>query len=443
MSSVMEEYRRKLISAEDAAAMIQSNQIVDYYAFNASSRYVDAALAKRVGDLENVVIRSELRLAPPMEVFMADPEGRTFRLHSLFRGPIENLVPPEHSTSIPARLGSYEALFWAGELRSDFAAFMVSPPDKDGYLHFWPSPALALADVRASGVFFAEINETYRHFRYPTEECRVHISEVNYIIEGDNPPIFPVPSPPISETDQHIAEHILGELCDGACLQIGYGSVPNAVANLIVHSDLKDLGVQTELIPEGIMELYKAGKITGRRKGVDKGKMTASFVIGGSDLLSFVNDCADLMMCSSSYTNNPHIIGQNENFVAINGCLQIDLTGQVNSESLHGLTYTGTGGQLDFVLGAAISKNGKSILCTPSTYTTKEGEVKSRIVSALAPGTIVTTPRSCVHYIVTEHGIVNLRGRSEQERAHLLIGIAHPDFRGDLLRQAKERKLIW
>lgn len=443
MGSVMEEYRRKLISPEKAAAMVQSNQIVDYYAFNASSRYVDAALAKRVGELENVIIRSELRLAPPMEVFMADPEGRSFKLNSLFRGPIDNIVPAGHSTSIPARLGSYENLFWSGELKSHFAAFMVSPPDDEGYLHFWPSPALALADVRAAGVFFAEINETYRHFRYPTEECRVHISEVDYVIEGDNPPIFPVPSPPISETDERIAEHILPELCDGACLQIGYGSVPNAVANLIVHSDLKDFGVQTELIPEGIMELYKVGKISGAHKGVDKGKMTASFMLGGSELLSFVGDCPDLMMCSSSYTNSPQVIGQNDNFVSINGCLEVDLTGQVNSESLGGLTYSGTGGQLDFVLGAAISKNGKSALCTPSTFQTKDGTVKSRIVATLSPGNIVTTPRSCVHFIVTEYGIVNLRGRTEQERAQLLISIAHPDFRDDLLRQAKERKIIW
>lgn len=437
MSSVMGEYRRKLITAEAAAAMIKSNDVVDYYAFNASSRYMDSALAKRAGELENVTIRSELRLAPPMQVFMADTMGRAFRLESLFRGPIENLVPRERSTCIPSRLGSYEGMFRNGDMRTDYASFMVSPPDKDGYLHFCPSPALAKADAQTARVFIAEINETYFTMR-GSEDCRIHISEADYIVEGDNPPIMEVPSPAPNEVDAKIASFVMQELCDGACVQIGYGSVPNAVAHLIRESDLKDLGVQTEVMPESVMNLYEAGKVTGKCKTTDPGKIVASFILGTKKLVDFVRDCPDVYMCSSSYTNDPFVIGKNDNFISVNACLEIDLTGQVNSESIKAHTLTGTGGQLDFVLGSQLSKNGKAILCGPSTYKTKDGQTRSRIVPVLTPSSTVTTPRSCVQYICTEYGIVNLRGKSLWQRAEMLIGIAHPDFRDDLVKEAKQ-----
>jgi len=437
MGSVMEEYRRKLITADEAAAMIKSNDIVDYYAFNASSRYLDAALAKRAGDLENVTIRSELRLAPPMQVFMADATGRAFRLESLFRGPIENLVPPERCTCIPSRLGFYESMFRNGDMGTDYTSFMVSPPDKNGYLHFCPSPALAKADAETAKVFIAEINETYFPMR-GSEDCRIHVSEADYIVEGDSPPIMEVPSPAPNEVDAKIASFVMQELCDGACIQIGYGSVPNAVAHLICESDLKDLGVQTEVMPEGVMTLYEAGKVTGKCKASDPGKIVASFILGTKKLIEFVRDCPDVHMCSSSYTNNPFVIGKNDNFISVNACLEIDLTGQVNSESIKTRTITGTGGQLDFVLGTHLSKNGKAILCCPSTYNTKDGQVRSRIVSLLTPGSTVTTPRSCVQYVCTEYGIVNLRGRNLWQRAELLVGLAHPDFRDDLVKEAKE-----
>ncbi len=442
MSQMMDEYRKRLISADDAAAMIKSGDIVDYYAFNASSQYLDAALAKRAHELENVIIRSELRLAMPMQVFMADEAGKAFLLHSLFKGPIENMIPAERCAPIPARLGSYESLFRNGELRTDFAAFMVSPPDDEGYLHFWPSPALAKADIQTSKCFFAEINETYHHFWHGNDDSKIHVSEVDYIIEGDSPPLLQAPTPPTSEEEAKIAGFVLGELCDGACLQIGYGGVPNAVAHLIAESNLKDLGVQTEVLPEGLMALYKAGKITGSKKGVDVGKMTSSFVLGSNELFEFIHECHDVLLCSASYTNNPLVIAKNDNFISVNACLEVDLTGQVCSESVGSRVITGTGGQLDFVLGSQMSKNGKSIICTPSTYTRRDGKVISRIVPTLAPGAAVTTPRSCSHYMATEYGIVNLRGRNIWERAELLISIAHPDFRDDLLRQAKELHLI-
>ena len=436
MSTVMDLYKSKLISADEAAGLAKSDDIIDYYAFTASSRYLDSALAKRASELENITIRSELRIGPPFAVFMADPEGRTFTLDTLFAGPLELMIPRERRTCTPAPLSFFESLFNRKDLHSDIASFMVSPPDADGYLYFCPSPGLAKTDARDATLFFAEINENYFPIR-GTEDRRIHISEVDHVIEGDNPPLLPVPKPVITPEDEFIATHVMREMCDGACLQIGYGAVPEAVATLIAKSDLKDLGVHTEFLSDGIMHLYKAGKINGSRKTTEPGKIVSGIAFGSTDLYEFIRDCPDIHFTSSSYANNPGTIRQNRNFIAINSFLEIDLSGQVNAESIGFSPLSGTGGQLDFVIGAQHAKNGKAILCAPSAYTRKDGTRGSRIVPMLTQGATVTTPRTCVQYVCTEHGIVNLRGRNLWERSERLIAIAHPDFREDLIKQAQ------
>jgi len=436
MSHLTDLYRSKLISADEAAGMVKSGDVVDYYTCYASSQYLDAALAKRAGELENVTIRSQLRIGPPMQTFAADPLGKTFRLHSIFFGPLEHLLPAHSRSTIPGRLGRYESFFERGDIESDLAAFMVSPPDPDGYLHFYPCPALAKANALATKCFIAEINESY----YPiqgSDACRIHLSEVDYVLEGHNPPPIDVPSPPPTDTEIQIADGILGEIVDGACLQIGYGSVPMAIAKRIAESSLKDLGIHTEVFPEGMMHIYRAGKITGARKGIDRGKMIACMLIGTRELLEFAKDCPDLYFHSSSYTNDPAIMSRNDNLITVNAFLEVDLFGQVNAESIGHRMVSGTGGQLDFALGSDLSNGGKAILCGPSTYSKKGGGIGSRIVATLTPGSVVTTPRSCVQYIATEYGIVNLRGRNLWERAQLLTSIAHPDFREDLIRSAQ------
>jgi acyl-CoA hydrolase len=341
MSDVMSEYRSKVISATDAAAMVRSNDIVDYFAFTGASRYLDAALAQRVGELENVTIRSELRLAPPFEVFMADPEGRSFVLDSLFYGPLELMVPRTQRTWTPAPLSFFEALFRRGDLHCDVASVMVSPPDNEGYLHFSPSPSLAKTLAQYSRVFCAEINETYFPLR-GTEDRRIHLSEVKYLIEGDSPPMFGLPIPPISDEDQKIAAHVLGVVRDGSCLQIGYGAVPEAVATLIAGTEVRELGIHTEFLSDGIMRLWKAGKVTGAKKATDPGKIVAGIAFGSSELYDFVRDCPDLYMVSSTYANNPGFIRQNDHFVSVNAFLEIDLTGQVNAESISTNVRSGT-----------------------------------------------------------------------------------------------------
>jgi acyl-CoA hydrolase len=322
------------------------------------------------------------------------------------------------------------------DLHSDVASFMVSPPDNEGYLHFCPSPSLAKTLARCSRIFFAEISEAYFPIR-GSEDRRIHISDVKYIIEGDNPPILAVPMPPISDEDQKIAAHVLGVIHDGSCLQIGYGAVPEAVATLIAGTDLRELGIHTEFLSDGIMRLYKAGKVTGTKKSTDPGKIVTGIAFGSAELYDFIRDCPDLYMTSSAYANNPGIIRQNNDFVSINAFLEVDLAGQVNAESIGPHIRSGTGGQLDFIIGAQQAHNGKAILCSASTYTKKDGTLASRIVPTLTPGATVTTPRSCVQYVCTEYGMVNLRGRNLWERSERLISIAHPDFRDELIQQAE------
>jgi acyl-CoA hydrolase len=433
----MDVYRSKLISAEQAAAMVRSNDIVDFYAFTASSRYMDAALAKRVDELKNVTIRTELRLAPPLQTFLADKEGRAFVFDSLFRGPLECLVPQRNRTYTPARLTAFESFFQCGDLYSDIASFMVSPPDNDGFLYLCPSPSVGKMDVLSAKRFFAEINENLFPIR-GSEDRRIHLADADHIIEGDNPPIMEVPSQPITQVDEAIAGHILGALHNGACLQIGYGAVPDAVANFIGKSDLRDLGIHTEFLGDGIVHLCKAGKITGAKKTTDPGKIVAGITFGTRELYTFLRECPDVYLTSSTYSNDPAVICRNDNAVGINAFLEIDLSGQVNSESVGTHTFSGTGGQLDFVLGSQAARNGKAILCAPSVYVRKDGMRASRIVATLPPGAVVTTPRSCIQYVCTEYGMVNLRGRNLWERAELLIGIAHPDFREDLRKQAEQ-----
>lgn len=238
-----------------------------------------------------------------------------------------------------------------------------------------------------------------------------------------------------------MARLIAGEVEDGACLQIGIGGMPNAVCSLLKESSVKDLGVHTEMLTEGIIDLYRAGCVTGARKTLDPGKVVFTFALGSRDLYAAMDRNRDMLCLPVEYTNMPHIIMRNDKVVSINSTTQIDLQGQAASESDGHRHISGTGGQLQFVRGAYASTGGKSFICLPSTYE-KKGQRKSRVVLDLTPGNIVTTPRSDVMYVVTEYGMVNLKGKSVGERARALIGLAHPDFREGLEREAHEQALI-
>jgi acyl-CoA hydrolase len=273
------------------------------------------------------------------------------------------------------------------------------------------------------------------------EDTGIHISEVDYIVEGDNAPLSQLPNPGPTAIDSAVARLIIGEIEDGACLQIGIGGMPNAVCGLLADAGIRDLGVHTEMMTDGIADLYRAGLITGVRKKLDPGKIVYTFAAGSQALYDTLDRNPDMLCYPVDYTNAPHLIMQNPRTTAINSTTQIDLTGQAASESDGNRHLTGTGGQAQFVRGAYASEGGKSFICLPSTYD-KKGERRSRIVFNLTKGNIVTTTRADMMYVVTEYGIVNLKGKSVPERARALIDIAHPDFREGLERQAHENRLI-
>jgi acyl-CoA hydrolase len=263
-------------------------------------------------------------------------------------------------------------------------------------------------------------------------------------VAGDDAPAPELPNPPPGGIDAAVGRLTAAEIEDGACLQIGIGGMPNAVCGFLLESGVRDLGVHTEMMTDGIADLYKAGRITGVRNTLNRGKIVKivyTFALGSRDLYATLDRNRDMHCCPVDYTNPPHVIMQNDHVISINNTTQVDLQGQAASESDGHRHLSGTGGQLQFVRGAYASKGGKSFIGLSSAYD-KRSERRSRVVLNLTQGNVVTTPRSDVMFIVTEYGMVNLKGKSVAERAKALIGIAHPDFREGLERQAYEHRLI-
>jgi acyl-CoA hydrolase len=273
------------------------------------------------------------------------------------------------------------------------------------------------------------------------EGVSVHKDEVDYVIAGDNAPAPELPNPLPSDVDKAVARLITNEIEDGACLQIGIGGMPNAVCSLLQESSARDLGIHTEMLTDGIIDLYQAGRITGARKQLNPGKLVCTFALGSTYLYEAIDRNPDIEFHAVDYTNLPQNIMLNDKVVAINNTTQIDLTGQAASETDGHRHLTGTGGQAQFARGAYASKGGKSFICLASTFE-RRGERRSRIALGLTPGNTVTTTRADMMYVVTEYGIANLKGKCVAERAQALIGLAHPDFRESLEREAYENGLI-
>jgi acyl-CoA hydrolase len=412
---------------------------LDYGAALGQPDAFDKALAARKETLENVKIRSCLSMRP-REVVEEDPEGKHFFLFSWhFSGYDRKKHDAGRCTYMPLNLGEVPDYYRRFLPPVDIAVIKTCPMDERGYFNFSAANLWHRAVVENSKAVIVEVSRGLPYV-YGVENA-VHASEVDYIIEGDDQAAPELPNPQATEIDRAVARLIAGEIEDGACLQIGIGGMPNAVCALLLESGVRDLGVHTEMLTDGIAELYKAGRITGARKTLDPGKIVFTFSLGSSATYAVADRNSDLCCNPVDYTNSPHIIQQNDRVVSINNTTQIDLQGQAASESDGHRHISGTGGQLQFVRGAYASKGGKSFICLASTYT-RGGEARSRIVLNLTPGNIVTTPRSDGMYVVTEYGMVNLKGKSVAERAGALISIAHPDFRERLEREAYDHRLI-
>jgi acyl-CoA hydrolase len=321
----------------------------------------------------------------------------------------------------------------------DVVIFKVCPMDAHGFFNFSAANLWHRAVIEKAKTVIVEVSRG--NPQAIGVDNSVHISEIDYIVEGDHAAPAELPNPPPTEIDRAVARQIASEISDGDCLQIGIGGMPNAVCVLLQESGVKNLGIHSEMLTDGIVDLYQAGRVTGRAKRLDPGKIVYTFALGSKNLYATIDRNADFLCYPVDYTNLPHLIMQNDRMISINNTTQVDLQGQAASESDGHRHLTGTGGQLQFVRGSYASKGGKSFICLASTYE-KRGARKSRIVLELTPGNVVTTPRSDVMYVVTEWGMTNLKGKSVAERARAMIAIAHPDFRDGLEREAREKGLI-
>jgi acyl-CoA hydrolase len=427
------------ISADVAADIVRSGMWLDYGAALCQPDVFDKALAARAAELQGVKIRSCLTMRP-RAVLEDDPTGKHFFWFSLhFSGYDRRMHDVGRCTYLPVNLGEIPDYYRRFIEPPDLVVLKTCPIDALGYFNFSGANMWHRALVERAKVVVVEEDAAlpYAH----GIDNGVHISEVDFVIDGagETPP--ELPNPAVSEVDRAVARLIAAEIDDGACLQVGIGGMPNAVCSLLLASGAKDLGVHTEMLTDGIIELYRAGIVTGSRKRLYPGKIVYSFALGSAELYDAIDHNHDLLCLPVDVTNLPDAVASNDRVVSINSTTQIDLQGQAASESAGYRHLSGTGGQLQFVRGAYASTGGKSFICLPSTFE-KDACRCSRIVADLTPGNIVSTPRTDVMYVVTEYGMVNLKGKSVAERAAALISIAHPDFREPLERQAYERGLI-
>ncbi len=425
-------FERKRVGAAEAAGLIESGQRL-YISGNAATPFLLLdALAQRYAELHDVEIMHVLLLENGHEDPLAQPEMQGhFRHNSLFVGPADReAVNAGQADYIPVFLSDIPDLL-RDQLRPNVAVIHTSPLDEHGFLSLGVECVSTKAAVETADVVIAQVNHKMPR---TLGDAFVHISDIDWLIEVSEPLPTLEPEEP-DEVSQKIAHHIATLIDDGATLQLGIGSIPNAVLRLL--KDHRHLGVHTEMVSDGVMDLIEAGVITGRKKTLHKGKVVTTFFLGSQILYDYVSDNPEFEIHPVEHTNDPWVIGQNEKMVAINSALEVDLSGQVCADSIGYMIYSGIGGQVDFIRGAARSKGGKPIIALPSTA--KAGRF-SRIASHLQEGAGVVTGRGDVHYVVTEHGIAYLHGKNLRERAEALIKIADPKFRDELEKSMPVRR---
>lgn len=434
-------YAEKLTTAERAVQVVQSGDWIDYGWCTGTPRALDKALAARYEELTDVKVRGGVLFERPAIMSVPDT-AEHFTWNSWHMSGAERKMIGDGCAFYNPMRYSELPRFYREYLRPIKAAMLqVAPMDESGYFSFGPNASHLQALCETAEVIIVEVNANMPRCLGGFEEG-VHISQVTYIVEGGNPPMWELGSAAPTEVDKAVANLIVPEIPNGACLQLGIGGMPNAVGAMIAQSDLKDLGIHTEMYVDAFVDIAMAGKINGSRKNLDKGRQVYAFGAGTQKLYNYLHNNPACMAAPVDYTNDVRVVAQLDNFVSINNAVDVDLFGQVNAESAGTKHISGAGGQLDFVLGAYLSKGGKSFICLSSTVKGKDGALQSRIRPTLADGSIVTDTRANIHYLVTEYGMVNLKGASTWERAERMISIAHPDFRDQLIQDA-ERMHIW
>jgi len=436
------DYFSKFKTADEAVKIVKSGDTVVYGEFVMVSMLLDKAFAKRVPELENITLRATTCPFPPAAV-MADPKMEHLMYNDWHYSPASRkLGDMELCRYVPMNYSFGPEYIRRGFIpHIDVAMLMAAPPDENGYINLGTSCSITPAYIKYASHVIVEINDTVPRCCC-SDEAKIHVSEIDTFVQGPNRPIFEVPTPPPTEVDKKIAEYVVSQIQNGSCVQLGIGAMPNAVGQMIGQSDLRDLGVHTEMMCDAYVSMVEGGCISNRFKTTDPGKMVYTFATGTRKLYDFLDGNPDCLIAPVDYTNDPFIVAQNDNMVCLNNALEVDLYGQVASESMGYRQISGTGGQLDFTIAAGRSKGGKGLICLSSSFTDAEGRLHSRITPTIDPCTIVTVPRSYAPIIITEYGIADLRAKTTWERAEALINVAHPDFRDELVEAAKKQH-IW
>jgi len=433
---LQEQYKSKLMTAAQAVSRVKSGDWIEFGFFANLPLVLDAALAARMNELKDIKLKGGVLMAPLKT--LAHDEAIFHGYH--FGGMERKLSQENKAFHTPQKYAELPRYIRENQT-TDVVMVQTGPMDQHGYFNFGVTFSHFKAAADMARTVIVEINEDLPrvHGGY---ETGLHISEIDCIVEGGKNGVFTLPSAEPSDIDKKIAGYVLSELTDGACIQLGIGGMPNALGLMIAQSDLKDLGIHSEMLADSFVDMVEAGKVTGKKKQIDIGRIVFTFAAGSQKLYDFMDDNPMLAAYPVDYTNDPMIIAKNDNVISINGALELDITGQVCSESVGYKQFSGTGGQMDFVEGSYRSRGGKSFLCLPATYKGKNGELLSKIKPELTAGSIVTTPRTFAQYIVTEFGKVNIKGVSTWERAERLISISHPDFRDSMIKDA-EKMNIW
>jgi acetyl-CoA hydrolase len=427
-----DDYRARRTTAAEAVRAVNSGERVYLGSGCAVPHALVEALTARATELTGVEILQVLTIGPAP--YTARELADHFRCNALFIGPnVREAVNEGRADYVPVHLHQAPELLRDGSLPLDHAFVVVSPPDEHGFCSFGIEVAVTKPAALAARRIVAEVN---RHMPRTLGDSFIHVSKIDAFVEVDRALDTWRPAEP-NPTEKRIGEHVAGLVEDGACLQVGIGGIPGAVLDFL--DERRDLGVHTEMFSDGLQRLIERGVVTGERKNFHPGKVVAGFLLGSRELYDFAHDNAQIEFHPSDYVNNPFNIARNDRMIAVNGALQVDLTGQVCADSLGTSFYSGFGGQVDFMRGAALSRGGLAVTALPATA--REGTL-SRIIPVLDSGAGVVVTRADVNVVVTEFGVARLRGRNVRQRAAALIEVADPRFRDDLTRAARERGLF-
>ncbi len=437
----MQDYIGKIVSPETAAKKaVRSGDWVDYGFGAGFPELMDRALAGRRDELTDVKVRGGLVIRPRIEVVEQDPEQRAFTYYSWHIGDYERRLQSRGLVKfMPTILRSLPYLYRDRHIRCDVAFVPVSRPDEQGYCGLGISNYAWRTIFESARTVVFEINERLPRLQGVDGSHRVHLSEADYIVEGEHEPLPQRSYREPSAADVQIAKLVAEEIPDGAVLALGVGGVPFTVAQMLAQSDKKDLGCHTGTISDAFLELWRAGKLTNARKEVDRGYSTWNLAMGSQALYDWLDQEPQLFHPGDlDYVHSVERISRMSNVISINGGVELDLMGQENGESAGTRQLSGIGGQMDFLEGAYRSKGGKGFICLNSTHKRKDGTLKSNIVPCIPAGSTVSAPRTMIQYVATEYGIACLSGKTLRERAEAMAAIAHPDFREELLSYARE-----